>query len=98
MVVSWTPLFVLFHVGPTTEPHKTFPKNSNDAIPGDGKREKSFSRTPSEPDGISGVHRLVIARRRRAAIPPCRFRSSAATPSQIGAMREARICPHLQAA
>jgi hypothetical protein len=36
-------------------------ENSNDAIPGDGKQEKSFPKTPSEPDGIPRIHGVVIA-------------------------------------
>ncbi|XIA67147.1 hypothetical protein ACFIOY_15955 [Bradyrhizobium sp. TZ2] len=37
-------------------------EKSNDAIPGSGKQEKSFSKTPSEPDGLSSLHTFVIAR------------------------------------
>jgi len=52
---------------------------------------------PIEPDGISGVHRAVIGREQRVTIPPPPIPSAATLPPN-GAMREARICPHLQAA
>jgi hypothetical protein len=85
MVVSWTPLFVLFHLGLPAGRHKTLSENSNDAIPGGGKREKSLSKVAAETDGISGLHAFVIdcERRWRSIV----FCSSATTSSSIGAIR-----------
>jgi 3-oxoacyl-[acyl-carrier protein] reductase len=64
MVVSWTPLFVLFDFGPAAGLHKTLSENSNDAIRAGAKQEKSLSKAPSEPDSISAIHGVVIDRDR----------------------------------
>jgi hypothetical protein len=37
-------------------------ENSNDAIPDRGKRGKSLSEAPAEPDSLSLLHAFVIAR------------------------------------
>ncbi|WP_156433647.1 hypothetical protein [Bradyrhizobium retamae] len=57
-------IVVLLDLGAAAEPHKARSKNSNIAVPGGGKRGKSFSKVPANTDGISAPHGFVIVQER----------------------------------
>jgi hypothetical protein len=96
MVVSRTPLFVLFDLGSPADRHKPAVKIATMPFPTAANGKNSFEdafRTGWYFRRSRGRHRPRAAHYNLALPIP-----SAATPSPIGAMREARICPHLQAA